>query len=53
MKTNDDFWKYINTLVQENEIIIDRPKGSKHPKYTDMIYEFDYVCNFPCKTGLV
>jgi inorganic pyrophosphatase len=21
---------------------IDRPKGSKHPKYTDMIYEFDY-----------
>jgi inorganic pyrophosphatase len=42
MKTNDDFWKHINTLVQKNEIIIDRPKGSRHPKYTDIIYEFDY-----------
>jgi inorganic pyrophosphatase len=42
MTYNDDFWKYLNKLVKENEIIIDRPKGSRHPKYTNMIYEFDY-----------
>jgi inorganic pyrophosphatase len=42
MKFDNDFWNYVNKLAQENEIIIDRPKGSKHPKYTDMIYEFDY-----------
>jgi inorganic pyrophosphatase len=29
-------------LVKENEIIIDRPKGTKHPRYNDIIYEFDY-----------
>jgi inorganic pyrophosphatase len=29
-------------MVQENEIIIDRPKGSKHPKYENMVYVVDY-----------
>jgi inorganic pyrophosphatase len=29
-------------LVQENEIIIDRPKGTRHPKYDRIVYEFDY-----------
>lgn len=42
MEYNNSFWKYINKLVEDNEIIIDRPKGTSHPKYNDMIYEFDY-----------
>lgn len=29
-------------LVIENEIIIDRPKGTKHPRYDNMVYELDY-----------
>ena len=37
-----DFWNYLNKLVQENEIVIDRPKGSKHPKYPDIEYMVDY-----------
>ena len=36
------FWKYLEKLCNENEIIIDRPKGSKHPKYEDMVYVVDY-----------
>ena len=36
------FWKYLEKLVNENEIIIDRPKGSEHPKYKDAIYVVDY-----------
>jgi inorganic pyrophosphatase len=42
MEFDNDFWKYLNKLVKENEIIIDRPKGTRHPKYNDMVYEFDY-----------
>ena len=36
------FWEYLEKLVQENETIIDRPKGTKHPKYEDMVYVVDY-----------
>ena len=42
MNYNNEFWKYLNKLVSENEIIIDRPKGSRHPKYDDMVYSVDY-----------
>jgi inorganic pyrophosphatase len=42
MEHDNDFWEYINKLVKENEIIIDRPKGTKHPNYNNIIYEFDY-----------
>lgn len=31
-----------NTLVRQSEIVIDRPKGSVHPKYPDFIYKVDY-----------
>jgi inorganic pyrophosphatase len=36
------FWEYIDTMKRENEIIIDRPKGTRHPKYNDMVYDVDY-----------
>ena len=42
MEYNALFWEYLNKLVSENEIIIDRPKGTKHPKYEDMVYIVDY-----------
>ena len=32
----------IDELVYSSEIIIDRPKGSAHPKYPDFIYKVDY-----------
>jgi len=37
-----EFWNNLNQLVKDNEIIIDRPKGSSHPKYKKIIYEIDY-----------
>jgi inorganic pyrophosphatase len=37
-----DFWEYLNKLVKKNEIIIDRPKGTRHPKYCNIIYDLDY-----------
>ncbi len=39
---NDEFWSAIDELVAESEIIIDRPKGTIHPKYPDFVYHVDY-----------
>ena len=39
---NKDFWKAIDTLVSSGEIIIDRPKGSVHPRFPHIKYEIDY-----------
>ena len=36
------FWQYIAQLLQEHEVVIDRPKGSPHPRYPDLIYPLDY-----------
>ena len=39
---NEDFWNSIETLVHNSKIIIDRPKGSVHPKYRNFVYNVDY-----------
>ena len=39
---NKEFWDYLDKLVKESEIIIDRPKGSSHPKFPDYSYPLDY-----------
>ena len=42
MKTTNDFWAALDALVDSSEIIIDRPKGTAHPKYPDFLYQVDY-----------
>ena len=37
-----DFWHALDRLVSESNLIIDRPKGSRHPKYPDFMYPVDY-----------
>ena len=39
---NKDFWQAIVTLVSSGNIVIDRPKGSNHPKFPNIKYEVDY-----------
>lgn len=39
---NPEFWELLDKLVQDSEIVIDRPKGTAHPRYPDFIYEVDY-----------
>jgi inorganic pyrophosphatase len=36
------YWQALEALVESNKIIIDRPKGSAHPRYPAMIYPLDY-----------
>jgi len=40
--SDNGFWKTLDKLIAESEIIIDRPKGSAHPRYPDSIYPLDY-----------
>lgn len=39
---NEEFWNALDELVNKSEIVIDRPKGSAHPKFPDFIYRIDY-----------
>lgn len=42
MTFDDEFWNALDELVLNSEIIIDRPKGTAHPRYSDFIYRVDY-----------
>lgn len=39
---DNDFWVLLDTLMENSEIVIDRPKGTYHPKYPNFIYKVDY-----------
>jgi inorganic pyrophosphatase len=36
------FWTALDQLVETSQIIIDRPKGSAHPRFPTMTYPLDY-----------
>jgi len=40
--TGNTFWNLIDELVVHSDVVIDRPKGSAHPRYPDMIYPVNY-----------
>jgi inorganic pyrophosphatase len=39
---NNTFWTYLDRLVAESKIVLDRPKGSSHPRDANLIYPLDY-----------
>lgn len=36
------FWSRLDDLIESSEIVIDKPKGTRHPKYPDVIFPLDY-----------
>lgn len=40
--TQTAFWQRMDELVAACPLIIDRPRGSRHPRFTDFRYPFDY-----------
>lgn len=42
MVNNVTFWDSLQKLVDSRTIVIDRPKGSAHPRYPEYVYPFDY-----------
>jgi len=41
-RLNDGFWKMLDRLIEDSEIVIDRPKGAHHPRIPEIIYPLDY-----------
>ena len=42
MENRERFWQHIDRLVAGAEVVIDRPAGTAHPRYPDLIYPLDY-----------
>ena len=38
----DRFWQALDQLVADSRLVIDRPRGTLHPRYPDFIYPLDY-----------
>lgn len=37
-----DFWKRLDELLASRMIVIERPKGTTHPRYGSLLYPLDY-----------
>jgi len=42
LPSSASFWIFLDQLVSSNQLIIDRPKYSQHPRYPEIIYPLDY-----------
>ncbi|OGO12540.1 MAG: hypothetical protein A2Y53_08940 [Chloroflexi bacterium RBG_16_47_49] len=38
----EEFWNFLQQLVDTSQIVIDRPKGSLHPRFPGNKYPVDY-----------
>jgi inorganic pyrophosphatase len=37
-----DFWTHLDRLIASARLVVDRPKGSAHPRYPSVVYPVDY-----------
>ena len=42
MQSSASFWDYLEKLVISSRLEIDRPKGTCHPSFPDLVYPLDY-----------
>jgi inorganic pyrophosphatase len=42
MQADRLFWTNLDRLVAEGQVIVDRPRGSGHPRYPSFVYPLDY-----------
>lgn len=40
--SDEAFWVALQELVQSARLVLDRPKGTAHPRYPDFVYPLDY-----------
>lgn len=38
----NEFWRAIDSLIKDSVVVIDRPKGSHHPRFPQIVYPVDY-----------
>ena len=39
---DEDFWSRLASFVADGSVVVDRPKGSAHPRLPGLIYPLDY-----------
>ncbi len=39
---NKAYWKHLDKMIADTEVVIDRASGTSHPEYENMIYPYDY-----------
>ncbi len=39
---DSSFWNNLNLLLKNHRVVIDRSKGTTHPRYSDFRYSLDY-----------
>ncbi|NJK45592.1 MAG: inorganic pyrophosphatase [Pleurocapsa sp. SU_196_0] len=42
IQPNPLFWATLEQFVTSSQIIVDRPKGSLHPRFPNIVYPLDY-----------
>lgn len=38
----ETFWLHLDALLASTDLVIDRPKGSTHPRFPSSVYPLDY-----------
>ena len=41
-RVNPEFWTGVDDLIAQNGIFVDRPKGTRHERFTEFVYPYDY-----------
>lgn len=36
------FWERLDALIESSETVIDRPRGTSHERYPDLVFPLDY-----------
>lgn len=39
---SQSFWLAVDAVVDSSEVVMDRPKGSRHPRFPSIVYPVDY-----------
>lgn len=42
MEYDAAFWGCLDQFLEQSAVVIDRPKGTPHPRYNNLIYPVDY-----------
>ena len=42
MSNDTLFWQRLEALLERSNIVVDRPKGSRHPRFPQIVYAIDY-----------
>ena len=42
--SDSEFWRAMERLIADSEIVIERAKGTRHPEHPQIIYPLDYGC---------